>query len=236
MGGVTVAPEGAAGRDDPNRRLARHQGANLHRGRMRAQDLAFAPVDGPEIERVDVLAGRMLGRDVERGEVVEVVLDVRALGNPETELAQNRRHFIERPRDRMAAAGRLPARRQRDVGPLGGKPGFQGRVLQGGLAFAQRAGQALLDRVQMLAGGAPLVSRQAGHRAEHAVELALAAERPDADGFKLVRVRGGLHRSEQRLFKSVCLRKERAHRASPEPGPVAAGSWVSEPRGRLAPV
>ena len=178
----------------------------------------------------------MLGRDVERREVVEVVLDVRALGDQETELAQDGRHFIQRPRNRMAPAGRLPARRQRDVRPLGGEPGFKGRVLQGGLAFAQRACQALLDRVQMLARGAPLVPRQGGHRAKHAVELALAAERPDADGFEFVRVRGGLHRGEQRLFKCVCLRKERAHRASPEPGPVAAGSWVSEPRGRLAPV
>ena len=40
-----------------------------------------------EIESVVLLPRRMLGRDVERGEIVEVVLDVRALGDREAEIA-----------------------------------------------------------------------------------------------------------------------------------------------------
>ena len=55
-------------------------------------------------ERVVHLPRRMFRRDVERGEIVEVVLDVRAFGHGEAHLAEDRDHLVDGLADRMDAA------------------------------------------------------------------------------------------------------------------------------------
>src|ERR1700682_1615837 len=94
----------------------RQERADLHRGGVGAQQ---PPVR--KIERVGHGARRMVGRDVERGEVVEVVLDLRPLRHLAARTAEDRldpqpgaRHGMER-----TACG--PASRQRDVEPAGGE-------------------------------------------------------------------------------------------------------------------
>ena len=57
-----------------------------------------------QIEGVVHLPRRMLGRDVERVEVVQVVLDVRALGDGEAHVAEDRDDLLDGLADRMDAA------------------------------------------------------------------------------------------------------------------------------------
>ena len=59
-----------------------------------------------QVEGVVLLAGRVLGRDVEGGEVVEIVLDMRPFGDRKAHLAKDRDDLVDRLADRVDAAGR----------------------------------------------------------------------------------------------------------------------------------
>ena len=83
--GVAVDAIDAARRDDLDRRRVRFHVADLDRRRVRAQHVAAL-----DVERVVHRARRMVLRHVERGEVVEVVLDLRAVGDLEAERAEQR--------------------------------------------------------------------------------------------------------------------------------------------------
>ena len=63
----------------------------------------------------------MVFRRVERGEVVEVVLDLRALGNNEAERVEQRLDAVDRAGDRVKPARPGAAPRQRDVERFRGK-------------------------------------------------------------------------------------------------------------------
>src|SRR3546814_16588684 len=61
-----------------------------------------AAVDlGIQIEGVHLLPGRMLRRDVQRAEIVPVVLDVRAFGYGEAHRAEDRHQLVDRLAARM---------------------------------------------------------------------------------------------------------------------------------------
>ena len=65
------------------------------------------------------LARRVAGREVERGEVVEVVLDVRTFGDGEAHVGEDRCEFLEHLHHGMQRADRLEARRQGEVFAFG---------------------------------------------------------------------------------------------------------------------
>ena len=127
----------APGRDHEDRRLLRLHGADLHRRRVRAQHhlLGLAEV---HVERVLHRARRVAGRDVERLEVVPVVLDLGALGDAVAqahedvlELALHLGDEVEVPaRAAVAAEGevepvalrRLRGLGGRELGPAGRRP------------------------------------------------------------------------------------------------------------------
>ena len=77
-----------------------------------------------EEERVVHLARRMADREIERGEIVVVGLDVRPFGDREAEVGEDRGDLVDHLADRMDAAGleRRGAHRQRDVDGVGGEP------------------------------------------------------------------------------------------------------------------
>ena len=84
--GVAVHAVDAARRDDADRRLLAHHGADLHRARCAcAAPAALRPCASAlgrlQIERVVHLPRGMLGRDVELGEVQIVGLDIRTFGD-----------------------------------------------------------------------------------------------------------------------------------------------------------
>ena len=78
---------------------------------MGAQHGARAVGRFREIERVVVLPRRMLGRNVERGEIVEVGLDVGTLGDREAHIGEDLGDLVGHLADRMdAALGERPER------------------------------------------------------------------------------------------------------------------------------
>ena len=77
-----------------------------------------------EEEGVVHLARRMASREIQRGEIVIVGLDVRPFGDGEAEIAEDRGDLVDDLADRVdaAALGRRLAHRQRDIDRLGGEP------------------------------------------------------------------------------------------------------------------
>jgi hypothetical protein len=128
VGHVVVAPVDPAGGDDPEGRLAGSHGADLDRARVGAQEEGLAlGVARLEVESVLHLPRRMLGRDVERLEIVPVVLDVRAFGDREAHVGEDRDDLLGDLRDRVDPSLRPLAGGQGDIGTLAGEPRLEGR-------------------------------------------------------------------------------------------------------------
>ena len=79
-----------------------------------------------------VLAGGMLGRDVEGVEVVPVALDLRTLGDGEAEVGEDRGHLLHYLADRMDRALAFRAGGERHVGPFAGDAGVESGVGEAG--------------------------------------------------------------------------------------------------------
>ncbi len=99
MGDVGIATVDGAGSDDPHRRRLLEHGADLHRRGVGPQHDIVGDVEG-----VLHVAGRMVARDVERLEVVEVVLDLRTFGHPETEAGKDGDDLLGHQGDRVFRA------------------------------------------------------------------------------------------------------------------------------------
>ena len=67
----------------------------------------------------------MLGRNIERGEIVEVVLDIGAERDREAHRSEDFGDLLDHLGDRMQGALRIRRGGQGDVHPLSGEPGFQ---------------------------------------------------------------------------------------------------------------
>ena len=144
----------------------------------------------------------MLGRNVQRIEIVEVVLDVRAFGHGEAEVAENLHHLFPHLGDGMNGAGDLRPHRQRHVDLLGGEPRLKRDLLQLRLAARQGLRHLVLQHVE---GGARLLALLGAHGAQalHALgDRALLAERGDAHGFECCLVGCGVDLGKDRLFES----------------------------------
>ena len=87
----------------------------------------------------------MLGRDVERIEVVEIVLDMRTLGDGEAHLAEDRHQLFHGLADRVDEADLTRARGQGDVDALLDEAPLEVHLLQLRLACFDRALQRDLD-------------------------------------------------------------------------------------------
>ncbi len=87
---------------------------------------------GVEVERVVLLPRRMLGRNVELGEVEIVRLDVRPFGDGEAHVGEDLDALVVDLADGMDAAvgDGAKANRQSDVGALAGEPLRQGLAFQ----------------------------------------------------------------------------------------------------------
>ena len=76
---------------------------------------------GIEIEGVVHRPRRMVGRDVERLKIAEIVFNFRAFSDRETDPREQRLNSRQRTTQWMIAAGLLAAPRQRHVDGLGGQ-------------------------------------------------------------------------------------------------------------------
>ena len=186
VGLVAVAAIDLAGGDHPQRRRVFLHVADLHAGRVRAQQATVA-----EVERVVHGARRMVRREVQRLEVVPVVLDFRTVGEFIAKTAEDLGDAFQRATDRMHAAARGIAARQGDVDGLPGQARVQRGIVQRGLARGQSFGDRVAGAVDRLARGLALVARQCAERLELRGDAAALAEQAHAQRFQRVRRCGG---------------------------------------------
>ena len=192
----------AAGHDDVDRRLGDLHRAHLHRRGVRAQQHVLGEVEG-----VLRQPRRVLGRVVERGEVVVVVLDLRALEHREAEPDEDVLHLAPDLRDQV----QVPDRRrrvagQRDVDAIGRQTRVQLGRLERGRALAEQRLQRHLDLVGLLADRPALLRRQVADRAQRRGQLRLAPEQPHP---QLLQLRGRAGRRDGRLALLANLREVR---------------------------
>ena len=224
VGQVRIVAEGAARHDDADRRLLRQHGADLHRARMGAQHHARAVGLLVEVEGVVLLARRMLGRHVEGGEIVEVVLDMRTLGDREAEIAPDLHDLLPHLAHRMDGALRLRAHRQGDVDLLGGEARFERRLLKRRLARGDRLGDLVLEQIERRARLLALFRRHAAQALHALGDRALLAERR-----RRARLRARLRRRPRRRRSEYRVRASRDSCAVPQ---TAKGrtSWRAHAR------
>jgi hypothetical protein len=190
VGGLT--PEHPARGHDVDRRLGGLHRADLHRGRLGSkQQLVVGDI---QVERILHGSRRMVGRNVQRLEVVPVVLDLRALRDP---VAHAREHVDDLAFDDGQGVQRASPRaaaRQRDVDAVGG----QQSLLLRRLKLAAPALERRLERGAHLVrdeADAPSIVRL--ERTEGTLRLrerGLAAEHGDLRRLQLVERPGRLER------------------------------------------
>ena len=95
MGGVVIAAVSPARHDDPDRWFRFHHSANLDRRGMGAEHQTVVVVRARKVKGIMLLARRMVRGDVERREVMPVILDVRAFGDAELHFPQDRHHLVD---------------------------------------------------------------------------------------------------------------------------------------------
>ena len=191
-----------------------------------------------EIEGVHHLARRMLLRDVERAEVVEVVLDVRALGDREAHLAEDRDDLLGDLADRVNAPVGARPYRQGDVLSLGQQLGVERHRLERGLARRDGVGHRLLELIVALAGRAPRLRLERAEALGQIGDPPLLAERGDPDLLERAQIgRFGRPRSAGRApgdpHRRPSLRSLLDTRPASKKGAAgpfrALGTWPDQP-------
>src|SRR5579863_3463386 len=97
----------------------------------------------------------MVRREIERLEVVEIVLDLRPRGDLETGAAEDLLHAKARQSDRMQSAALLASTRQRDIDTAGGELALDLRPRQRLAPRLDGGLHTLLGLVDPLAGRGP---------------------------------------------------------------------------------
>ncbi len=180
VGLVPVAAIDAARRDDADRRLAFQHGADLHRRSVRAQDFAQAGRVRLHEEGVLGVAGRVTFRKVQRGEVVEIVLDIRTFSDGKAHISEDHRQLFHHLGDRVQRALRLRPHRQGHIHRLRDQGGIQGRGFQIRLARLDQVTEPGLETIERRAHHLAFLRAHPAQLAHHQRHRALLAQRPDA--------------------------------------------------------
>ena len=179
--GVHLVPTVAAARgDDLHRRLPLFQDPDLHRGGLGTeQPTAVRAGRQVEIEGVRLVPGRMVGRRVQRIEVVVFGLDLRAVGQRKTQPVKDVHDPVQRLGQHMHRARGIWFARQGKV-QVPGRPGTRRRP------FPALFGPSLLQRlpqfVDGFAVGRPFRRRHGFQRLEKFLNLPLTSEVAVAPG------------------------------------------------------
>ncbi len=176
--------------------LLREHGADLHGGGLRAHEAAAAGALAVEsqagreavllqIERVLLVARRVVERRIERIKVEDLILDVGPISEREPEPAENLDGAIADLEHRVERAGRIVAAGQRgvEIGRLGGS----GELC---LARVEGGGDGVLGLVHGFADDRLLVFRHRAHLLEQLRETAAASEVLDAHGLERIGIGG----------------------------------------------
>jgi hypothetical protein len=193
---------GAARGDDPDRRGLTEHGPHLHGAGVGAQQHALTRLLRVEEEGVVHLAGRVLLGEVQGREVVEVVLDVRALGHGEAHLGEDGDHLVHGLHGRMDAAATAMRGGQGQVQRLAGQARVEGGGFQRGLLVVQRRLHAIAQDVDRRAALLALVGAHGPQRLEQARDRAGLAQGGDAHGVEGGEIAGGGHLGQHVGFES----------------------------------
>src|SRR4249919_2931815 len=177
VGLVAIAAVDLAERDHAQRRLVAEHVAHLHARGVRAQQATI-----PEVEGVVHRTRRMVRREVQRLEVVPVILDFRAIAQLETEAAEDVGDALDRAADRMQAAAAGVEAGQRDVNGFRGEACIEHGIFQLDLALAQCRGEHVARLVDRLAGGLALFRRQGAELLELGGDATALAQQGDTQG------------------------------------------------------
>jgi hypothetical protein len=184
VGLVGIGAVDLAQRDHPQRRGVLAHVAHLHARGVGAQQAAIA-----EVERVVHRARRVVRREVERFEVVPVVLDFRTIGQVVAQAREDVGHALHGAADRVDAAAAGVAPGQGDVDRFACQARIELRVLERRLARRQGLPHGVAHAVDRLAGGLALLRRQRTERLELRGDAAALTQQRHAQ--RLERVGGG---------------------------------------------
>ena len=132
-----------------------------------------------EIKGVVLLPGRVLGRDVECGEVVEILLDMRAFGDLKAHLAKDGDDLVHGLADRMEPTGAGEGYRQGDIGTLAGEPLIERGPAEPRGSLAQRRRDAVLGGVHLRSGAPPLFRLEPAQFSHRQGQRPTPSENPD---------------------------------------------------------
>ena len=213
VGLVGILAEGAARHDHPDRRLLAPgdprgrllvrlvHDPHLDRRGVGAQDLALAVGVRRQEEGVVHFPRRVLGREVQGCEVVEVGLDVGPFGDGEAHVGEDGDQFVHHLHGRVHAA--LPAGRggQGQVHPLGRQAGLQFSGLQLGLAGLDPGGQAVAHLVDLGPQDLPLLKAYRAEGPGQKGDVARLAQDGDARLVQGRQVGGSVDPGQVRAFQ-----------------------------------
>ncbi len=149
---------------------------DLHAGRLRSeQDITV------DIKRILLILCRMVGRNVQRLKVVIVFLYLRSLHDLITHSDKDTLHFLQGDRVRMAVPHLISLRGKRHIDHLR----FHLRLTESALHACPCLVEHPLDLfpriIDELPYLRPLLGRDVLHSLQHSCELALFAQKVDAD-------------------------------------------------------
>ena len=127
-------------------------------------------------------------RDIERGEIVPVVLDLGAGGDRETEIGKDFGEFVHHLRDGVNTSLGRSRRRQGQIQFFGGQLRIQSRCFHRFLAGGQGIGDGLTGTVDLRTLFLPLFRRHFAQGFQQQRNLALLAERSQADRFQRIAI------------------------------------------------
>src|SRR5690606_6898039 len=203
--------------DDADRRLLRLHGAHLYRGGVSTQQHA-----GIEIEGVVHRPRRVMPRNIQRFEVVVVVLDFRAFSNAVTDMTEELLDSLKRTGNRMQSAAGFAATRQGHIDTLGSKPGAQCCLLKKGLLRIQLVLYTTFGRVDQGAGLRSLFGRQLAQRLHDLGQLAFLTEVLDPDLLQGISVLAMLHRLKRLRDQCIQVFHVQPPEVLAEPHPATA--------------
>ncbi len=196
------APVDGARHDDAEWRLRRAHVPDLHRRRVCAEQEIRTIGEKQRVLRV---ARGMVRPEVQRREVVVVVLDLRSLGHLEPHADEHVDDLVLDEAERMRMAARTAAAGKRDVDPVVREALGQPRGREPLAGDRHRRLDGLFRLVDERAERRPLRGRDATEAADSLRQRPLPAEVPDTDRFELRLGPAGGDLRERRLAEPCKL-------------------------------
>ncbi len=197
VGLVVVGAVDPARGDHPDRRALVQHRADLDRRGVGAQHVrrAVIAVFAVHVEGVELLARGVVRGDVQRVEVVPIVLDLRALGDGEAHVGEDRGDLLGDLADRVDGPRRAGPRGQGHVEPFGLEALVEGGVAQRLFLCGEGGVDLVLQRVELRTHDLAFLGRHLAELAHFQRHFALLADGGDADLFE----RGFIRRSRDRV-------------------------------------